>query len=81
VRIAGNFWVMSKEKAKKLAKEHGLIAVEYPVQQKWIFVRMDGEVPVVIATATYLEVDTLPERIISRRIIDGVIEDAWGDSQ
>lgn len=68
---------MSKEKAKKLAKEHGLIAVGYPVQQKWIFVRMDGELPIVIAAATHLEVEMMPERIISDRIVKGLIEEMW----
>jgi hypothetical protein len=70
---------MSREKAKGLAKEYGLIAVEYPVQQKWIFIRMEGELPVVITTATHLEVDMMPERLISERIMKGLITEAWGD--
>jgi len=70
---------VSREKAKGLAKEYGLIAVEYPVQEKWIFIRMEGELPIVIATATHLEVDMMPKRIISDRIVKGLIEEAWGE--
>ena len=72
---------MIREKAKELAKEYGLIAVEYPVQKMWIFIRMDGEVPVVIAVATHLEVEIMPDRLIGNRIVKGLIEDTWGDSQ
>jgi hypothetical protein len=75
--IAGGLWVVSREKAKALAKEYGLIAVEYPVQERWIFVRMEGELPIVIATATHLEVDMMPERIICDRLVKGLMEEMW----
>lgn len=71
---------MSREKAKELAKEYGLIAVEYPVQEKWIFVRMNGEVPIAIATASHLEVDHMPAHILRDRIMSGLITEVWGDN-
>lgn len=68
---------MSREKAKALAKEYGLIAVEFPIQEKWIFVRMEGELPTAIATATHLEVEWMPDHIISNRIVKGLVEEMW----
>jgi hypothetical protein len=68
---------MSEEKARKLAKEHGLFVLNNTSLKNWIFVRWDGDIIVEIAKATYLEVDLMPERIISDRIVKGLIEETW----
>jgi len=68
---------MSEEKARKLAKEHGLFVLNNTSIKNWIFVRLDSNVIVEIAKATYLEVDLMPERIISDRIVKGLIEETW----
>ena len=67
-------------RARELAKEYGLVAVEDPVGKRWVFIKTYEGLPVLIATINNREIELSPDSILKDRIVKGLIEKTWGDA-